>query len=168
MYRTLCITSLLAFSAAAVVLDFRKRRIPNMLTLGAALAGIGINLAWKGVPGLLFSLKGLALGLGILLVPFALHWIGGGDLKTLAALGSFGGPVLAWTAFLIGSTLAGLLAVVLLLIFKLHGRARNEEDATTETCADAPKPTLPYGAMLSLGGCAILALHLSSLVSLSI
>ncbi len=169
MYRTLCIACLLGFSATAVILDFRRRRIPNLLTLSAAFAGIGINVAWKGVPGLLFSLKGLALGLGILLVPFALHWIGGGDLKTLAALGSFGGPVLAWTAFLVGSTLAGMLAVILLLFFKLRKQAPAAASGVGPPVGPAvPKPTLPYGAMLSLGGCLILALQLTSLVTLSI
>ncbi len=161
MYRVLCIACLLAFAGAATTMDFWQRRIPNLLTLAAALCGIGINLAWKGVPGLLFSLKGLALGAGILLVPFALHWIGGGDLKTLAALGSFGGPVLAWTTFLAGSTLAGMLAVVLLLVCKLR-----KKDAVVDAGAPTPpKPTLPYGALLSLGGCLILALRFSSLVA---
>ncbi len=161
MYRILCIACLLAFSAVATTMDFRQRRIPNLLTLSAALCGIGINLAWKGLPGLLFSLKGLALGVGILLVPYALRWIGGGDLKTLAALGSFGGPVLAWTTFLAGSTLAGMLAVVLLLVYKL--RKPQSAGAPAEAGCPPSKPTLPYGALLSLGGCLILALRFSRL-----
>ncbi len=166
MYRFVCVACLLGFSAAATTLDFWRRRIPNALTLGAALIGLGVNLAWKGIPGLLFSLKGLALGVGILLVPFALRWIGGGDLKTLAALGSFGGPVLAWTTFLAGSTLAGMLAVILLLLVKLRRKASCvETGALPETSSAMAKPTLPYGALLSLGGCLVLALRFPSLVS---
>ncbi len=166
MYRTLCIACLVGFSVAAATLDFRHRRIPNTLTLSAALTGTGINLAWKGLPGLLFGLKGLALGIGILLVPFALRWIGGGDLKTLAALGSFGGPILAWTSFLVGSALAGMLAVLLLLLYKRRSRASHTGPTAVP---DAPRarlrPTLPYGAFLSLGGCLVLALRFSSLVT---
>ena len=166
MYRIVCIACLLGFSATAATWDFWRRRIPNALTLGAAFTGLSVNLAWKGLPGLIFSLKGLALGMGILLVPFALRWIGGGDLKTLAALGSFGGPVLAWATFLVGSALAGVLAVILLLLFKLRNKTSQPE---TGVPLDAQhitaKPTLPYGALLSLGGCVIVALRFSSLVS---
>ncbi len=166
MYRIVCIACLLGFSAAAATWDFWRRRIPNALTLGAAFTGLGVNLAWKGIPGLIFSLKGLALGTGILLLPFALRWIGGGDLKTLAALGSFGGPVLAWATFLVGSALAGVLAVILLLFFKLRTEpSKADANPPQDTNRVISKPTLPYGALLSLGGCLLLALRFSSLVS---
>ncbi len=166
MYRILCIACLLGFSVAAAIMDFRHRRIPNALTLGAALTGLTINFAWKGAAGLLLGLKGLALGTAILLVPFALRWIGGGDLKTLAALGSFGGPILAWMTFLVGSSLAGVAAVVLLLFLRLRKRSSQEEALAPGTpAAVRAKPTLPYGALLALGGCLVLGIRFSNFIA---
>ena len=54
---------LLIVLLAAAVYDVRYRRIPNWVSVGGALLGISLNtFLYRGVPGLLFSFKGLALG----------------------------------------------------------------------------------------------------------
>ena len=47
--------------------DIRTRRIPNYLTLGTAVAGLGFQLGCHGWWGLWSGFLGLLLGLGLLL-----------------------------------------------------------------------------------------------------
>jgi len=83
-----------AVALAACVTDLRTRRIPNVLTLGAALLGFGFHLVaggW-GWGGLLTSVAGWGVGLVLFLPLFALRGLGGGDVKLVAALGAWLGP----------------------------------------------------------------------------
>src|SRR4051812_25032563 len=78
---------LVFFLGLAAGFDLRERRIPNWLILGALTGGILLN-CWRGTPQLLTSLEGLGLGIGIFLIPFALGWLGAGDVKLLGAVGA--------------------------------------------------------------------------------
>jgi prepilin peptidase CpaA len=85
--------------AIAVVTDTRGRRIPNALTLGLAVAGLGLGAFGGGLAGLGMAAVGLLTGAGLFLVPVARLGWGMGDLKLVAALGAVGGPLFAlWTA----------------------------------------------------------------------
>ena len=76
--------------------DLKTRRIPNFLTLGGVLGGLGFQLGYHGLPGLLDGLAGLGLGFGLLLGPYLLGGLGAGDVKASAALGAWLG---LWRAF---------------------------------------------------------------------
>jgi prepilin peptidase CpaA len=53
---------------------------PRAISVLSALSGIALNsFLYGGVPGLLFALKGLALGFGLYLLLYALHAVGAGD-----------------------------------------------------------------------------------------
>jgi len=97
------------------VTDLTFRRIPNVLTLGAALAALIFHLFSNGAGGLLLSLSGWAVALLIFLPFFWLGGMGGGDVKLLAALGAWLGPgaavvIALWTA-LVGGAMALILAI---------------------------------------------------------
>ena len=81
--------------------DWRSRRIPNYLTFGGALAGVAFQTAVFGWPGLAQALLGLFLGLGLLLLPYVLGGMGAGDVKALAALGAWLGPMGVFSVFCI-------------------------------------------------------------------
>jgi len=96
-------------------LDVRARRVPNTVTVPVLLAGVvgaGVVHAW---PGLLAGLGGAAVGLALLIVPFALRLVGAGDVKALAAMGAWLGPSATVFATAVGLVVGGLLAVLLVL-----------------------------------------------------
>lgn len=83
--------SLTLLVVAVAVYDLRERRIPNRLVFPAACVGVVLNLA-KGWSGLGQSLGGLALGFSLLFIPYLIGAMWPGDVKFLAAIGSFVGP----------------------------------------------------------------------------
>jgi prepilin peptidase CpaA len=105
----------------ACVFDVRTRRIPNVLTMSAAVAGMLYHLAMSGLGGLQTAAAGWILGLLLLLPYFALGGMGGGDVKLVAALGAWLGP---WETFWL-AMYAGIAGGVLGLIVALtHGYLR--------------------------------------------
>ncbi|MBA4357408.1 MAG: A24 family peptidase [Humidesulfovibrio sp.] len=100
--------------AVATVIDLRSQRIPNLLTIPAALAAVAYHLLSQGPQGAWFSLAGLGLGLSLMLAPFLFGVMGGGDVKLLAAVGAWVGPQTVLVAFLLTSLAGGGYALVLL------------------------------------------------------
>jgi prepilin peptidase CpaA len=94
--------------------DLKFQRIPNYLTCGTALAGLAFQVACHGWPGLAQGLKGLALGFGLLIIPHLLGFMGGGDVKALAALGAWLGPMSTFLLFCYMSLGGGLMALTVL------------------------------------------------------
>lgn len=125
----------------ATTTDLRSRRIPNRLTIPAAAFGLALQAGLGGWPGLQQAAFGWALGFALLAIPCLLGWIGGGDVKLLAAVGATQGPALALSAGLYGMLLGGLLA----LLTASRARLRLAGDRATG------RLTLPYGPALALG-----------------
>ena len=93
---------------AALVFDFRYRRIPNWLVL-AGLAG-GFVSGGLG-SGLSHALAGTLAGLAIFLPFYLLRGMGAGDVKLMAVVGSFLGPMSAVGAALLTFLAGGLLSI---------------------------------------------------------
>jgi prepilin peptidase CpaA len=82
------------------------RRIPNWLTVpAAAMALLYHTLAPHGI-GPLLALAGFAVGFSLLLLPWLLGGGGMGDVKMLAALGAWLGPLGILIAFGLGAVVA--------------------------------------------------------------
>src|SRR4029077_1547550 len=62
----------LTVASLACVTDLRTRRIPNVLTFGAALAGLLYQLVSGGIDGLGDGALGWLVGAVIFILPFAL------------------------------------------------------------------------------------------------
>lgn len=82
----------IAVGLAACIVDVRTQRIPNVLTFGAALGGLVIQILASGLDGALTAASGWLVGALLFLPFFALGGMGGGDVKLLAALGAWLGP----------------------------------------------------------------------------
>jgi prepilin peptidase CpaA len=99
----------------AAATDLRSRRIPNSLTLALASAGLlqAVLLpARAGGIGLGGSAAGLALGLLVPFVFFAINALGAGDVKLLAAVGAWVGPHPILIIMLVAAIIGGVLAIV--------------------------------------------------------
>ena len=144
--------------------DLKTRRIPNYLTFGGALAGLGFQLGFHGWGGLGLGLLGLALGFALLLLPYLMGGMGAGDVKALAAMGAWLGPRQTFWLFIYMALAGGVLALGILLWkgllwYKIRvGWAYLFNLALTRSSgpsSPAPPgsqtPGLPYGVALALG-----------------
>lgn len=106
-------------------IDYAQHRVPNWLNAVIAAAGLvtqGLYFGWyeAGVGGVGWGLLGLAVGFGVLIVPWLMHGMGAGDVKLMAAIGCWLGPWLTLLGFIAGALIGG--AVALVMIFS-SGRA---------------------------------------------
>src|SRR5438094_10363184 len=83
--QSLTVAAVVIFVALCVIADVRTRRIPNAISGSAMLLGITLNTAFLGTAGLLDSLAGLGITVGVLLWPFAMGGLGGGGEKMMGA-----------------------------------------------------------------------------------
>ncbi|MGE5469494.1 MAG: prepilin peptidase [Bacteroidota bacterium] len=110
--------SLVVWAGGLAYEDWRWRRLPNGLLLGGVAFGALHCLAVGATPfGAAPAEAGLAALLGLLaFLPFyALGWMGAGDVKLLAVIGCLGGLQILLVVVLLGSLLAGFLALLILL-----------------------------------------------------
>jgi Flp pilus assembly protein, protease CpaA len=101
-------------TAMAAVLDYRTKKIPNWLTVSGAVLGLAYNTFAPGGLGPLLSLAGLAIGFSLLILPWLLGGGGMGDVKLLAALGTWLGPVLILVSFAVAAMLAACGAIAIM------------------------------------------------------
>lgn len=111
---------------AAALSDLRWRRIANGLNVTILGVGLLAQAVTGGISGLGWGLAGAGVGLLLLLPLFQLRWIGGGDVKLVAAAGAWLGPALAFYATIIGLAGGGIIAMVIAL---WHGPALRAEVA---------------------------------------
>src|SRR5262245_58808805 len=136
------------------------------------LTGLALATATHGVAGFTASASGLLLAIGLLIVPFALGGIGGGDVKMMAAVGALVGPEALLASLLAGMILGGLVAVGVLwrrgrLGEKWHAIGAMLRSAFLTWSLEplrAPAPgedtvALPYSVPLALGTIFALSLH---------
>jgi prepilin peptidase CpaA len=157
--------------------DIRTNRIPNYLTLGCALAGLIYQLGFHGLSGLGHGLLGMVLGFGLLILFYWMGGMGAGDVKALAALGTWLGPRQTLLLF-IYMALSGLLVILVFLWWKglLWQKIRRlwqvlvswillrSHPSMSSSSASPPAKTesIPYGASLALG---MLILYIQGLTS---
>ncbi len=85
----------------AVLIDQRQHRVPNVLTALIAAGGFAVQTSVGGSNGALTALSGMAVGLGVLIVPYLMRALGAGDVKLMAAAGAWLGPAAAAAASLV-------------------------------------------------------------------
>ena len=100
-------------AVVAALWDLKTRRIPNLLTFGAALAALLVNAYLSGLTGIGWSIAGWLVGVAFFFPFFALGGMGAGDVKLLAALGAWLGPALAVWVALFSLIAGGALGLVI-------------------------------------------------------
>jgi len=84
---------LLAMLIAAAITDLRARRIPNWLTFSMLIAGLGQSFLSIGTVGPVASSTGLLTGFVLSLPLFVIGAVGAGDVKIMAGVGAWVGPM---------------------------------------------------------------------------
>lgn len=102
----------LVISAIGCATDLRSRRIPNVLTFGTALGALLFHALTDGTSGAVTAGAGWMTGVALMFVPFALGGMGGGDIKLVAALGAWVGPLDAVWLVLYSGVAGGVLALI--------------------------------------------------------
>ena len=157
------LAAIVAASGAAAVIDLRTGRIPNPLT--AAVAAGGLGLAAFGLTGhsMAGALVGAALGFVLMLPGHIFGGTGAGDVKLLAALGTWLGPGGVLMAFLYSAIAGGVFAVVhakkrkrlgttlarTARLMAAHEGAKREIDGSAAASRFAFGPAIAVGAVLA-------------------
>ena len=105
------IAAVVAAAGTAAAIDLRTGRIPNPLTATVAAAGFGFAVFGLTGQSMAGALAGAAIGFVVMLPGYIFGGTGAGDVKLLAALGTWLGPAGVVMAFLYSAIAGGVLAV---------------------------------------------------------
>ena len=115
-----------AVAITAAVVDVKERRIPNLLTYPAMIAGMVLQTVLHGFKGLLSSLEGGLLFGGIFLLFYVVRAMGAGDVKMATALGLMVG-IPASLRLMMATGIAGGVIALVIMVFsgRLYRTLRN-------------------------------------------
>jgi prepilin peptidase CpaA len=102
----------------AAVIDGMKLKVPNWITFPMIISGwiYSATLSpYAGWDGLMFSLVGTVVGLGLLLPLYAIGGMGAGDVKLLAGVGAWMWSLTTVYSFALSAIVGGLIAVLMVL-----------------------------------------------------
>lgn len=150
------------YAAAAAVVDIRLHRIPNHLTVPSAVFGLLFHTFFGGGWGILLSFAGLAVGFGLLFLPWLLGGSGMGDVKLLAALGAWLGPTHLLYVFVVSVFLAAVLALgVMVKVAATQGVSSVQRNYLAKGRSgkqrSRPQRVLPFAVPVALGTWIVLA-----------
>jgi prepilin peptidase CpaA len=163
---TLAIWLVLGACAVAVATDVTTRRIPNLLT--AALAVAALSLAAVHGPLSFAAALGALAGVLVLgFIAFSFGWLGGGDVKLLAAGAAALGPPDVLPFLIYTAIGGGLLGVAVALALGRFGSVMQSVTlalrpfAFKGTVAVVPSNpiTLPYACAIAFGAIAVALSH---------
>jgi len=158
----------------AAVEDFRSRRIRNWLTFSMIVTGFAQSFIGPSVVTPWQSLLGFLAGAALLTALFALGAVGGGDVKLLAGVGAWVGPMAAFEVFCAEAVIG---MVIVIAQAAAQGRLRvlsrnsavlavnlihvgdvglEHTTATGQSCRSVDRP-LPYAVPVLLAVIALLA-----------
>ena len=102
------------FWAAAT--DLRSRRIPNVITFALILCGLAQSFGAAGTVSPVQSLLGFATGFVMTFPMFAINAIRGGDVKLIAAVGAWLGPMPVFAVFVVEAVIGMLIVLAQALV----------------------------------------------------
>jgi prepilin peptidase CpaA len=141
----------IAVLALAVRIDLASHRIPNWLTFGAFGAGLVFAVMGNETQGLLGALAGAAVGFACLMPLYLARGMGAGDVKLLAAAGTFLGPYNAFLAAMLTLAAGAVFGIALLAWRTLEIRTSSGAVAANPALSETGKQRFPYAAAIAAG-----------------
>jgi len=150
-------------AVAIIYQDVRYRRIPNKLVFATLMAGISLNLVFRGWHGLGSSLEGMMVAFVVMFILHLVGTMGAGDVKLFAAVGSMVGVSSVLQTLMVVVLMGGLLALGKMIYARRVGRTLmgvaqffygllpGQTVPRLEVIADGSN-TLPYAIPICLGG----------------
>ncbi len=132
-------------------IDFSQRRVPNLLNLALIVTGFVAQFSYFGWSGVANGAYGLLAGFGLLIVPWMMHAMGAGDVKLMAAIGVWLGPLMTFYSFALGAVIGGLVAVVMILSTRRLGAACANMAIILNKCSARDTVFSEYGSVKSFG-----------------
>lgn len=167
---------------AASYFDIKERRIPNILTLPVILWGLVSASIISGFNGFQFSLFGFLVGMAVFFIPFALNFMGAGDVKLMGVVGALMGWKFTMSALLYAALAGGVVVLVvsiynkrffkIILAFlglvlapllnKIYEKTLNKTILKTKIFLtgfkfDKKKEYIPYGVAIAIGTLLVLS-----------
>ena len=152
-------------------MDWKERRVPNWLNAAIAAAGLAFQGTYFGWAGLSAAALGMLVGFGMLIGFWLMHAMGAGDVKLMAAIGAWFGPMMTFAAFCLGALIGGVLAMVMIVsagkfwqaltnLQTIVVKARRLDtlfgDFGSAKSFGSTSMLLPYGVPLTIGSIIIL------------
>jgi prepilin peptidase CpaA len=142
---------LIAVLVLAVRSDVASHRIPNWLTFGAFGAGLVLAAVGNETRGLLGALAGAAVGLVCLLPIYFARGMGAGDVKLMAAAGTFLGPYNAFFAAMLTLAAGAVFGLALLAWRAIELRTSSGAMFSDPPSSAIGKERFPYAAAIAAG-----------------
>jgi prepilin peptidase CpaA len=159
----------------AAIIDGLKLKVPNWLTFPMIISGWIYSAAFSpfaGWEGLLYSVVGTVVGLGLLLPAYAIGGMGAGDVKLLAGIGAWVWGTATLYAFALSAIVGGVIAVLMVVVRKGWFKHQSQfwvicneiltvkDPEKLAAIAAERKPSmmlLPYGIPIAIGSIAYFA-----------
>lgn len=163
MYLTWAAT--LTWLLFVAVSDLRKRRIPNVLSLGAIAVALlvlvihGASVLGGSIPS---ALAAAGVALALTLPAYIGNALGAGDVKLTLAMGLLSDTPMLGLGFAIGAVLAGMWAVLWLLTRRAVFFVKRTD--SSQQCPGSAMPVVsrrpvPFGAAMCAGFALSMCLH---------
>lgn len=155
----------------AALVDYKERRIPNILSMTGWLLGPLIHFAISGFPGLQISLLGFIILFALTFPFWLLGWMGAGDVKLMGSVGALVGSSKVWLVLLCIVITGMLFAIAILMLKGMLGDSFERYRAMIGLTVysrkptfigpgdDGKKETMPYAVPIAFG--TLIALLLS-------
>jgi prepilin peptidase CpaA len=150
-----------AFSVVAAAFDLSFRQIPNVHVIAGAVAALALSVVERGIPGLVIAVAGAVVAAVLMMPAYLATAVAGGDVKTMAVIGAFAGPRLAFSVVMVTLIAGGFVALVWLVsgagkTASDHALGRNQkyeedDESTSESVGPAWRSQIPYGPVIALG-----------------